>query len=277
MLLPLQSEIPTKLVEHGDTSGARADTGGSAGGSKRTRREAVPDLCLTTSKAVWCPEVVPRRVRFETHRTSQHGERSRAARARLDGRSEDLADALATTVHPRGQSFLVYDHTKNTSQTKSCKDDIGRAYAVLKTLKAACPELASKRSQVRQALDIVYKRNQHEPKWQVAPKDHPQCLTMLTNCNTNLPRAMRQGEQRQPTTTWVVSMPWNQASTASSSHEPQGRTECTYGYDMELQQAWRLPGKHPEGARRKSTKNTTSKCSSRASSWSPHGRTNRSG
>lgn len=176
------------------------------------------------------------------------------SRARFDGSAEDLANALQTTVLPRGRSFLVYDHTQNTSKAKTSKDDIGNAHEVLKALKVACPKLAFKRSQVRQALDILYKQNMHEPKWRLAPADLPQWLTMMTNRIMNLAHAVRQGEQKHPTAAWVRCLPWNQAGPASSSCEPPSRTEWIYGYDMEMKQAWRLPGNHPQGAGRKSTK-----------------------
>ena len=82
------------------------------------------------------------------------------SRARFDGTSEDLASALAKTVFPRERSFLVYVHTQNTSKTKTCKDDIGRAHEVLKALKIVVRSWRSSGSQVRQALDILSKRYQ---------------------------------------------------------------------------------------------------------------------
>ena len=220
--------------------------------------------------------------RLETRRTSQHGGRSRVAcavRGQLRGPCECIGDdgAISGTI-----ILGLYDHTQVRSKTKTCKDDIGWAHDMLKALKVACPKLAIKQfaspAGVGHPLQAFPGRTEVAVGAEGPSEDLPQWLAMMTN---RIKPRTRSAAGRAAKPDGALGL--KSALEPSKHGEILSRTARPDGVDLRVchgtEASVAPPGQPPRSRRSQEHKkrSTTSKCSRRATSWSPLGRTRRGG
>lgn len=143
-----------------------------------------------------------------------------------------------------GRSFLRYDESPTTAQTKMDAKQIYAAHELLAKLRSADEKLCFKRSTFRDTIMALLQDYADDNKWALKEGDTDGYIKAMTSRMVNLCYCVKQGEQRHPNCGWVKALPWNRGSSPSlpsaRKKEEDKDNNYIFGYDRKLGQAWRM-------------------------------------
>ena len=128
---------------------------------------------------------------------------------------------------------------KKASDAKLDVELVNKSHAYLSALHALQSNLAFNRTTVAKGLEQLYDENKG---WGMLAKHKADYIETMVTRTMNLTRTVSQGILKNPTTEWVLKLPWKvQGSSSEKPIEPKSKkpkkvetTSYFYGYDREL-------------------------------------------